>query len=275
MKRVLAASSLTFIALAVFSQGATRPVTEAEKAFCSKVLATCAKAIPPGPGGWEATVKPDTATPASVSQGAGGAPFLLSTEAAWRDPKKPILEGKAPPSNPKEDSLLSKQAELAGALGKASEKGDEAAMERIQKELDDIEAQLDKMAETKVPAASKKLTPAMPQDATLKVRIDVNTLVLPLPKGAKAIPPVAGCSAFRMGDESLVDPSETGATLVLIGAWSEKSDAGIRRVESGKRTGAKPDSVQAIAVRVEATPSRAKLVTDKMDWAALKALLSK
>ena len=104
-------------------------------------------------------------------------------------------------------------------------------MERIQKELDEIEGRLDKIAETKKVPTPKRAASAMPQDATLKVRMDVNFMVLPLPKDAKALPPVAGCSAYRLGDESLMDPSETGATLVLVGTWSEKNEAGIRRVE--------------------------------------------
>lgn len=258
-----------FLILATLSAAAqSRPATQADKAFVSKVLGACAKAIPPGPSGWEATLKPETAPPDSISA-IEGEPLPLSLAAAWTNPKASKTE---PEKDPKEDALLVKQAELASALAQAGKKGDTAAEDRLQKELDDIETQLDKIESSREAAGPAAKAPATAQDSSLKITIEINPRVIPLPKGAKAASPVAGCKAYTLGEGNSGQP---GGTLVLLGQWTEAKDEGSPRLESPKAPGAKVLSVQTLAVRVEASPSRAKQVVEKMDWAGLKGLLAK
>lgn len=273
MKRLLVVTVLGLLTTGTFAQGGGRPATQAEKAFSTKVLAACAKAIPPGPTGWESREKPNTAAPESLAA-AEGIPIPLFISAAWSDPKQAHQGAAGPSKNPKEDALLSKQAELADALAKASQKNDTAAADLIQKELDDIEVQLDAI-EAARESAPKVAAPTAPPDASLRVRVDVNPPVIPLPAGAKSLPAVSGCTAYRLPDGGPADPRQPGSTLVLVGTWSEKKEGGAARVEASRRSGATATSVQCIAVRVEAVPSRAEKVVKQVDWASIKALLSK
>jgi hypothetical protein len=265
MVRTLLASLLTLGTLAALSE--TRPATDAEKAWGSKVLAACTKAIPPGPEGWEVKEKPDPSCPANVEAGAPGAPIALAVSGAWNAPAP-----KAAKKDPKEEALLDKQAQAAESLRLADEKQDNAAVERILKEIEEIGAQLEKIEAGR--KAEKPEAAAAPKETFLKIRIEANALSIPLPKGAKALPPVGEFKAYRVGDDA-PGAAEPGTTLVLIGSWSEKGDAGAQRLEAAKLPKAAPASVQAIAVRVQAAPALAKSVLDKMDLASLKALLGK
>jgi len=230
---------LSFLASSnLFADGATRLATQAEKDFNKSVLDVITKALPPAPEGWDRTNDSTEVTELQrVSPGSENFPFRVDYYISWQDTKR-MLEARA-----KLDAELEKLAK-----GPA-----------------------ENMTEKNINELSKKTAA---HDVKIRITLDVNQFGLGLDEKTKPAASIAGGLVFRSeGEDSPNTGWHEGATYIFLGkGWKVKRD-GVTSVDTTTVKGVPSLTVQAIVVRVEADPERAKQIISKIDWEALKKLI--
>jgi hypothetical protein len=231
---VAVAGSLALVG-AARADGDSRPITVAEKAFHARIRQALIKALPVAPPGW--AVEGEEGEPSAVSTGSEKLPYRFTWHTRWNDTKR----------------AQEAQAALAETLVPKLKNIPPAQMEAAINET------------------MRKMTP---RDVEVLINVTVNHFYEPLPKNAVSAPAVAGALSWRTPSEyqGQTDWRE-GTTWVVLGkGWKHVTTGGFW-LETAPNKGIGPLELQALVVRIQADPARARTIVEKTDWESLKKLL--
>lgn len=270
-------------ALCVRADGDTRPATAAEKDFYGKVFGLFARMVPACPAGWTAGDRSQPSPPTWVP-GTRPHPVKVEYRTACRDIARlqaaqqkqmsAMQSGGTLLEDPQFKALMEKQQALAADLGKAAQKNDTAAMQRIQQQLKPVSDEMQKLSD----AYQKKINSAVrtnqAQDAEAKIAVSGNRFQEYLSGSVTKEAPIAGLPVYRVEPRDQGNGQrEDGTTWAFLGAWRATAEGGAVRLQAGERSGP-TTSLQTVVVQVKADKVRARNILEKMDWAGLKGLVT-
>jgi hypothetical protein len=230
---------LTLACSIVFADGDSRKATPAEKDFGKLVFSVIAKALPPGPEGWEKTGDSTVDTDLKTLYTDVNKPLRIEYCAAWQNSKR----------------MQEAQIQLNQELIKLAPKpgASMAQIEELQKKMEELQ----KKSEL--------------QDA--KARIDLYTNITSQSLYDKASPAtaIAGGLVYRTDGKYINGGWREGSTFVFLGGnWKL---AGNYANFTPEKPAASSMVIQNIVVKIQADPKRADQFIQKIDWQALKALI--
>ena len=230
-------AGLSFMAFSVvLADGPSRPATQAEKDFTKSVLDVFAKAVPPGPKGWDRTNDSTVIKELErVTDGAEKQPLQVHYCMAWQNTK----------------DINSAWAKLNADLAKLAKKPGVSGKE--------IEQLAEKMA---------------PHD--VKVRIDLNANVLSegIYGQIDPAPAIAGGLVCRSQAEYRANTGwREGSTYVFLGKDWKMDKSTTTYVNFSPDKNVSHTAVQSIVVKVQADSNRAQQILQEIDWEALKKLI--
>jgi len=276
--------NVTFISSLVFADGETRKATQKEKDFYKRVMETLIKALPAGPEGWSEE-KNQFEELERVTPDCEKYPFRVSYGISWNDiPRKQAADEEiqtvlAPKmvsniSNPEYKKLTEQSEKLAKEFGDAVGKNDKPAIEQLQKEMESNTKKLRVILDANDKEFDGIMEKMSARDVSVKVNILVNEFSHGLVEPVVPDAAVAGCLAYRSHGEWTKDNGwREGTTYVFLGkGWQMRTDGGTF-VETKAQKEIPSTAVQTIFVSVQADPTRAKQVIEKIDWNALKKLI--
>jgi len=275
---------VTFISPLVFADGETRKATQKEKDFYRMVMETLIKALPAGPEGWSGENN-QFAELESVSPDCEKYPFRVNYDASWNDDNRKqaaddeiqkVLGPKmmSITSNPEYIKLTEQTNILAKELGDAAGRNDKPAFERLQKELEMNAKKIHAITDANDKESDGIMEKMSARDVSIKISFHVNELSLGVYEPVVQDAPVAGCLTYRSQGVWTKDNGwREGTIYIFLGkGWQLKTDGGTY-IETKEQKGIPSTAVQAIFVWVQADPTRAKQVLEKIDWKALKKLI--
>lgn len=268
----------------VFADGETRKATQKEKDFYRMVMETLIKALPDGPEGWREE-KDQFTELELVTPDCDKYPFRVSYGVSWTDDTRKqaadeeIQKGLASKmmnntSNTEYIKLMEQNDKLAKEFADAAGKNDQPTVERLQKELETNAKKIHAITDANDKESDGIMEKMSAHDVSIQVGIQVNEFSHALYETVVQDAPVAGGLTYRSQGVWIKDKGwREGTTYVLLGkGWQLKTDGGTS-FETKERKGIPSITVQAIIVWVQADPSRAKQVLEKIDWSALKKLI--
>lgn len=270
------------------TDGESRPATDQEKAYYHRVMTTLHRALPPIPSDWEVLADVDNPDIERVGVGAEEYPFTVTCTVEWRN--TPVVEameqrraevfqemadqGQPVGLGPEREKQIET---LAAAMGQAAEKGDVAEMERLQKDMEALAADIDAVVKVHDQAFNAKMKETGAEDVGAKIWIHINRFQESLYGPASQEPPLAGNDhVYRIpADPDFTgDLSKEGITYVFIGRdWRMTRNESTSDVETHEAAGLPHTAVQTVYVMVQASDERARNLLKQMDWGALKGLL--
>jgi len=283
---LIAAAVLIVFAPAAWSDGDSRSATQAEKDFYYLVMQTFAQAVPPGPAGWAMTEKTNLDELERVSVGAEQYPLSLSYKIVWQDAARKqaasaaveqagakVLEKTMADSSVQEQTQKIEQ--LSQKMGAALERGDTVEAGRIQKELEILYQQLEKVYSAQDRELNKVRQAHEAHDAKAEVTISANSFSEDFLTPFSQATPVAGKQAFRTEgkDDSSYGWQEGITYVFLSGDWKLKGEGGPSGLEASPRPGLPHTKVQTLVVKVKADQARAQKILEGLDWKALEKLI--
>ena len=268
--------------------GPSRPVTQAEKEYFSKLYGTLQQALPQAPSGWTVVSRPNMNIPETVPAGSEKSSFITRISGKWfDDSQKKRLEQKTqdaamrahPPSQAelkKFEDAMNEQQKLYEEFQKAAAKGDQEAMKKIQAQL--VAQQIitkQAMAPMNAPYEKAQQEYAI-KDACLEVQIEVNQYT----KGIKDLKPanISGLTmAFRNGDGNKDNKDCPYDSIeAFLGPWKETSkDRGYTYFRAKLEPGQPHTSVKTFMIVVKASEQRALDYLKSVKWPLLQAMLAK
>jgi hypothetical protein len=287
LSRVLTLAGFCSLVLAAppraLADGPSRPATAKEEEFNVRVAGTFAKALPPGPEGW-AERRDSIQRLERVATDAEKYPFRVSYEASWTDTarsreaeqKQAEALGKVVASPDQElQELIRQNEKLAKELGAAINKGDQATVERVNRELGELQVKMQKRLAVQDAGMKEAQRATSPRDVAIAVSLAANTFSETFYRAGAIEPPVGGGPVYRTQGETDSDGSwREGSTYVFLGkGWQLKKD-GNAWMEAPQRAGVPSLAVQTIVVRADGDPARARSLLEKIDWASLRKLLA-
>ncbi|MFH1060776.1 MAG: hypothetical protein V1797_19110 [Pseudomonadota bacterium] len=273
-------------ALPATADGPSRPLSAAETAFFRRVLPALAQAAPPGPAGWELSEQSDPAPPRRLGAGAEVEPLQAFYRVAWADAARlrqaqeaQAAAGTAAMQRQAGEQSAADQEQrlevLGEKLGAAAERGDQAEMLRLQKQMEEVSQAMARVFERQDRELKAAMDPHQARDAEAGVTILVNVFGEDFIGRVSPEKPVAGLAAYRQEGED--DPRygwREGTTWVFLGpGWKLIKTEDSAHMENEPRPELAHTEAQTIVVRVQADPRRARKLLEAMDWNALKALL--
>ncbi len=268
---------VALVGAAAFADGDTRQATPGEIACAGKTLGVLCGAIPPPPSGWTVSHKSDAQPPRFLS-GNTPRPMELVCEQSWENRSKKQqaqTDAMTAMGNVKPDKAADASAEAAekrfndvmAKLTAASQKGDQAAIQKLQPEMQAAS----KAYQDAMMAKSKPMLDAAAKgqasDADAKVRIEVNARYEYLQVTGQE-PAGPGLTGYRVKGSDRAP----GATWVFLGPWQISKDGSSTRFQVPPLSGPSCKIV-TVRVTVEADPARTKAILEKINWAALQGLL--
>ncbi len=229
---------LTLACSIVFADGDSRKPTPAEKEFGQTVFNVIAKALPPGPEGWEKAGKTED-TELKVIYTDVNKPLRIEYYLAWQDSKR------------MQEAQTQLNQEMMKLLPKPG--ASMAQITEMQKKIEELQKN------------------AEPQD--VKARIDLYTNISSQGLYDKAKPgaAVAGGLVYRTDGKYVNGGWREGSTFVFFGGnWKL---AGNYVNFTPEKTATSSTVIQNIVVKIQADPKRAAQFIQKMDWQALKGLI--
>jgi hypothetical protein len=288
MKRLNAAWLLPLFILLraghVFADSETRPATPAEKQFYTRVMSTCAKALPPGPEGWTEHHTSSLTAPDKIRVGSEKGPLYLSFFNNWKNTKKieghdakfnqALLQQSYQKPDPKvQTGLVDEYNKLSRELETAFKKGDRAEIQRLQKEMSVVAEKMKNLSSPAIQAVQNAI-PKMPLDVEINIRVTANDFSQSLRSGTTAEAPIAGVLIYR--DNALRSGAageKDGETYAFVGNWKNVSRSGRVEMASTPNPKLPYTAVQTILVVVGADKNRARAILEKINWAALQDLI--
>jgi hypothetical protein len=268
---------MALVGSAALADGDTRPASAGEIACAGKTLGVLCGAIPPQPPGWVVSHKSDAQPPRFVS-GTKPRPMELVCEQSWENRGKKQqaqMDAMNAMSNVKPDAAAEANSAAAekrfndvmAKLTAASQKGDQAAIQKLQPEMQAASKAYQDAMMAKNKGMMDAAAKGQAQDADAKVRIEVNARYEYLQVvGQEQVGP--GVTGYRVKGGS----NDSGATWVFLGPWQISKDGSSTRFQVPPLTGPSC-AVVTVRIRVEAEQARAKAILDKVNWTALQGLL--
>lgn len=219
-----------------FADGASRKPTPVEKDFTKLILNTFAKAVPPGPAGWDKT--PDSTEIADLQVVYSGEkdPLQVSYRIEWQDTKR-IQEAE-----------MKLQEELIKLAQKPGFKGE--GVDELQQKMS-------------------------PHDVKVRIDISANLTSQGIYEKVAPAAAIAGGLTYR-GQGYYRSSWNEGSAYVFFGKnWkmTSSSSGGTYIDFKPEKRIASSTAVQSIVVRVQADPARGQQYIEKIDWDSLKKLI--
>ena len=260
-----------------------RPTTTAERQAMLTAQQAAKAALPAAPTGWAIGGHEELSTRDSICRDYESTPwaytlsrtFNRTDDQAERDQAMADAGARARAAQaarqPRIDALTARGEKLGAELGAAAQKGDQARIAAINREMEKLSKEMQAIyAGGEDQAIRESVAKATMQDRTMKVGVSINTGAY-LDSGAKrATAPAGAHSAYRW--TTTADGVSEAHALVLFGNWQPRDGGGL---EAQRRGTASPAAAHAIAVRVDADPSRIASLMGSIDFGALAAIVAR
>ena len=189
---------------------------------------------------------------------------------AFRDRVLATLEQEPPAGQATWDG-----AALAAQLGQAVERGDMAAANRLQEEMDKLYDEINQILSRRDAELQAALKRHQVKDVEAGVSLLVNSAVVEFIGRVAKDQPVAGLTVYRQeGEDNPHLGWREGYSWVFLGAgWKLMREGDHQYMEFTPKPGVPHTTVQNLVVRVQAAPERARALLAALDWAALKGLV--
>jgi hypothetical protein len=226
-----------FVCSLAFADGDSRIPTQAEKDFNKMVLNTFAKAVPPGPEGWEKTGDITANADLRVVYSEEKEPLRLECHLAWQDTKR---------INAAQDQYNQELMKLIKKPG------------FTEKDMSDLE---------------KKTAP---HDVKVKIDFYTNISSQGIYEKVTPAAAIAGGLAYRSQADYRNSSWNEGTVYVFLGnGWklgSSSSSGTYIDFKPARKLGAST-VIQNIVVKIQADSKRAEQIIQTMDWETLKKLI--
>ena len=164
---------------------------------------------------------------------------------------------------------MARMQTLSTELSAAAQKGDQARVDALNREMEGISKEFDAMAAEDQPMIADVAKATM-ADRTMSIAIAVNPGVVSNSKMQKAAAPAGAHSAYRWSTSA--DGVKEGHAVVLLGAWQPSAEGG---VASQRRGTSSSSAAHAVAVTVQADPARLDSLLDSIDFGAIAATVAR
>ncbi len=260
-----------------------RPTTAAERQAMLTAQQAAKAALPAAPTGWAIGGYEELSTRDSICRDYEGTPwasnlsrtFNRTDDQAARDQAMADAGTRARAAQaarqPRIDALMAQGEKLGAELGAAAQKGDQARIAAINREMAELSKEMEALyAGGEDQAIRESVAKATTQDRTMKVAVSINSGAYPGSGAKRATAPAGAHSAYRW--TTTADGVSEAHALVLFGNWQPRDGGGF---EVQRRGTASPAAAHAIAVRVDADPSRIDSLMGSIDFGALAAIVAR
>jgi hypothetical protein len=273
---------LGWVAL-VRADGPTRPATQSEKDYSLKTLTSLAQALPRPLPGFEARGASPVAPFDRVTPGCEAYPLRVEYSVEWVNPELGARERSeeaaaveraasrinTPSSQAQQKDFAARMDELAKQLGLAIQKGNQAEVARLQKEMEKLGQELASVGQAQNDIIANE-TRSLTKMSGLSIRLVVNDFQDEQPlRLVKEIAPVGGNPAYAFHD---AEGTFTDRVVVLVGPWKRAVRNG-QAVYEAARKNLPHTRAQTVTVTVTGDPSLTAKVVAATDWQALQALV--
>lgn len=259
-----------------------RDTTAAEREKMTAVLQAAKSALPAPSAGWIISGDDAISVPPSLCQDFALVPMDYGFTRYYRQvgdaeerQKKFALQANREAAvyaqkQPRIDALMAQMEKLAAQQGALAGKGDFAGAQRLNPQMEKLQAELTKvMDEGSDPAAMNAAGKEMNRDLEMSIAVRVNAWTERAGPGAKPVPPPSGAqSAFQWHVEDEGHSNDYG--LYLFGAWRPHPRGGWR---TGTRTGVSLFAAHTVAITVISDPDRLTKTVGAIDFGKVAALV--
>jgi Skp family chaperone for outer membrane proteins len=258
-----------------------RGTTQAERQTITSTLEAVRASLPQPPEGWILGGYEEISAIQSMCSDADDTPwgynftriFNRVDDAEQRDQalaaESAKLQAIMAAKQPRMEALMAKMEELGAALGAAVQKGDQARVDALNRDIEQAQAEFERVANEGTSQAQFDAIGAIQmQDRTIEIAIAVNPGSVGSSDLESTAAPSGAHSAFR--GETTDGGVTNGHVLVLLGGWRPRGDGVLEVVKRGSASSA---AAHAIAVNVTADPARLDTVLSTIDFDDLAALV--
>ncbi len=258
-----------------------RDTTADERVAVTNALESVRAALPQAPDGWVIGGYEEISVPSSRCSDFDETPWTYSfsrtynrvDDAAEREQALAeagaALQADMAAKQPRIDALMAKGQELGAALGEAAQTGDQARIDLINRELQEVQAELESVFNDSSSQSQEDAIGAiMMQDRTMLISVQFNaTSSASDDMQGSEVPPGA---RFAFRGQTTDEGVTSGRALVLFGDWDAREGSILK---SSKRRGVLPAAAHAISVTVTADPARLDTLLAAIDFEAMAALV--
>lgn len=255
-----------------------RPTTAAERQAMLTAQQIAKAALPDAPTGWAiGGYEGELSTRDNICRDVESTPWAYSVsrsynrtdDAAAREQAMADAGVRARAAQaarqPRIDALMAQGQKLGEELGVAAQKGDQARIAAINREMEKISKEMEALyGGEEDQAIQATIAKATTQDRTMDVAVSINSGAYP-ETGARRVTGPAGAHSTYRWTTTEASVSQAHA-LVLFGNWRPRDGGGL---EVQRRGTASPAAPHAIAVRVDADPARIDSLMNSIDFGAI------
>jgi len=272
------------ITVAVWADSDTRPTTEVEKLFSTQVLTVLSQALPQPLPGFEVDQIDEVEPYEQIAPGCEAQPFAVFYSSTWINAEqiekeraqeeeaisRAVDKLKNDPMEKEHSALMAKQEQLIEEFGKAMETGDTAMVDALQKEMETLSAQMEKIGQSQE-AVLKEATHSLSNKSRLAIRMIANYFDADEPADTVTeLKPVFGHLAYAYHDNQ---GKFEDRTTVLVGPWKKRTENEQAYYSATPKSSLPYTQVQTVTVTVSGDPELTRKVIEGIDWKALAALV--
>jgi len=263
-----------------------RDSTPAERARMTAVLEIAKKSLPPAPAGWQIGGYEEISVVGSVCRDGESRPWSYGISRTYNrvddyEARQQVMRDAAANAaeeqkkkQPRMDALMTQMQQLSARQVALVQKGDMAGAEKINHDMEKIQAEYQKIADegdsqARIAAAGKE----MERDLHMSISVRVNETAVPLASGVANFPLPPGASvAQRWTRPADAEQSAEGHALVLFGGWNRTEQT--KHWMSAPRANAVPTAAHVISVEVVGDPARIDPLLQGIDFKSLATALT-
>lgn len=267
--------------------GGFRDSTPAERARMTAILEIAKKSLPPAPAGWQIGGYEEISVVGRVCRDGENRPWSYGISRTYNrvddyEARQQVMRDAAAHAaeeqkkkQPRMDALMAQMQQLSTRQAALVQKGDMAGAQKINYELEKIQAEYKKVADegdsqARIAAAGRE----MDRDLHMSISVRVNETAVPLTNGAANLPLPPGASvAQRWTRPANAEKSAEGHALVLFGGWNRAEQT--KRWMPARRANAVPTAAHVISVEVVGDPARIDPLLQGIDFNSLATVLTK
>ena len=260
-----------------------RDTTAAERQTMLAVMEAAKAALPDAPTGWIIGGYEELSPIGTICKDGENTPWSYGFSRTFNRTDDQAARGQAlaeagvkvraaqEARQPQIDALTARMQTLGAELATASQKGNQARVDAINRQLEKTSQQLEALyAQANDPALLESVAKATMQDRTMSIGIRVNPGAISNAEMKKSLAPTGAHSAYRWTTSA--DGVSEGHALVLFGAWQPRAPGGLVSQRRGTQSSA---AAHAVAVRVAADPARLDSLLASIDFGAIAATLAR
>ena len=261
--------------------GGFRDTTAAERQTMLGVMEAAKAALPQAPAGWAIGGYEELSPVGSLCRDFESTPWSYSFSRTFnrtddleaRDQALADAGAKARAAQaarqPRTDALMARAQALGAELATAAQKRDQARIDAINREMEQISKEFETMAASDQPVV-EDVADATMRDRTMSIGVAVNSGSVSNAGKGKAATPAGAHSAYRWTTSA--DGVSTGHALVLLGNWKPRAEGGLGMQRRGTSSSA---AAHTVAVTVEADPARLDSLLSSIDFGAIAATVAR